>query len=74
MKKYRIVLDFISSRTDVPYFRIECSTDNGSSWSRIGGNAVWTAPNAHELVRQIIEGEGEYIVVPVTVEKIRFRS
>ena len=33
-----------------------------------------SAERSHEMIKNIIEGEGTYIVVPKTVKEIRFNS
>lgn len=76
MQKYRVVLDNVSWRTNIPYFRIEkaCCINGFSGWTNLSANNMtYRAEKAHSIVRQIIEGEREWVVIPCVVSEIRLK-
>ena len=66
---YRVQFWYVSHDTLAPRFRIEQS-NNGGKWEAINGRA-YSAPEANNIVQQIIAGEAEYIRVPSVYKLIK---
>ena len=70
MKKYRTRFCHVGDLTGLPFFAVEC--DEGKGWRELSDYRL-TADKAQELIQNIIEGEREYIVVPLEVSVTRYK-